>query len=94
MKIFKSKLAIAIILLISATLTTGCMGNSSAGTISEFHEANEKAHDAAELQLCKGYVLGIAPLRYRSEVELLQAWQTICAANLKRRTEPTATNVE
>lgn len=58
------------------TLLTACSLSDNA--VDKVKDVNNKAHDVALAQLCKGYPLNIAPERYREDEDLLLAWLNIC----------------
>lgn len=70
-----------------AAATLGCTAELTDRALT----ANAKGNSVAEAHLCKGYMVGVPPLRYADDQDLRDAWMTICKARydklLKSRQE-------
>jgi hypothetical protein len=86
----KMRIGLAVGILMASL--TGC--GVAADTTEKLLEANERAHDVAESQICKGFAFGIAPVRYRDDPQLFSAWAVICKARVDRLAEANAPPIE
>lgn len=80
----KYLMAAVVVSLFAGIANTACTSSiSDSSIIEDLSKVNEVSLDVAETNICKGYSLGVPPIRY-SRGRLSHAWVEICSARAAR----------